>query len=999
MKHFSFSSWRKALRLLLWLTLTVALTLHCTYDADPMAGTISETETGMYGQLVDGRTGTSAKGARVSLYRGCADSARTTMLPDSDEGKDFVAYAGTDAEGEYWFTDISSGSYRIYGVLIDENETLTVHIPCVLLEDRETLYVGIDTLLPPGAIQGKALVDSMPYSGVRCDIPGLSSVAFTCDSGKFLLSGLYPGRYTVRFSHPKLYDTTAQPILVRTQDTVSLEPVVMRKNPASFPGNISGRIVDDAGRPVAEAIIVIDSTGAPCLSDSSGEFYLHDIRPGVHELLISRMHYQSVRIESVTVEMGQEVSGIKCALVRDPEYWPATISGRIFDDRDSALPNAIVSVDSLNLVSVTDSSGFFRLTGVVAGSYRIHVAHAYFHAVFFDSVRCGISDTIDNFTVTLTRNSRFFPGCMRGVVIDESGEDIAGALVTLDSAAGACVTDSAGRFAFSNVAPGEHKLAASHARYHSAKRDSLVIGLEDTVTGIELVMAKSAAGFPGEIYGTIADGDGAPVEGALVRLDTSSVVVPADANGAFVIPEASPGMHTLYITHPKYHRARVDSIVTVMDERTNVGAVTIEKTTEGFPGSVSGAVLSADSGAPISGAAVHIEPAGFVTKTNAQGEYAFSALVEGEYTIAFSHEKYFAHDTEGIVLKVDQHLENINASLEKNPACFFGSVEGHVVHAITGSPLVHAEVTIPSKALTAVADSAGRYIFPSVSLGRCTITAGGQYALDYSVSNDVTENQTTVADTLYALDLNEPARVMCTSDRYNYLGGNIWYYHEGIFAPLIGLAFDIEGGARSVHGDSVSGWCVGDRESIWAETLNFGWINPFTKSYEEPLLLGAIDIASESHDPTNAYLVRRRDYTLMRVNMQSQSFDSITCGALRVDVGCDGVPWYVDTAHAVYRLVNETPERIGECAAIDVGCGRNLVYAVGVDSCLYRYDENAFVKSDTYPCFAVDVDFKGGVWIIMTSQNGTRKVYRKDRGEPAFRMVPGVGGNVWDVGS
>ena len=75
-------------------------------------------------------------------------------------------------------------------------------------------------------------------------------------------------------------------------------------------GSITGQVMDDVGRPVVSATVVIPSIGVTEISGVDGTFLLSDIPPGVHTLEVSGLGFSSTAVETPRVVPRQTVEMI-----------------------------------------------------------------------------------------------------------------------------------------------------------------------------------------------------------------------------------------------------------------------------------------------------------------------------------------------------------------------------------------------------------------------------------------------------------------------------------------------------------------------------------------------------------------------------------------------------------------------------------------------------------------------------------------------------------------
>jgi N-acetylneuraminic acid mutarotase len=171
---------------LLSIVITIVFLYVCTRDNPVVTTGGSGTET-VGGILVDS-TGTPVPGVIV-----CIDSV------DSQSSATF--YTTTDANGEYYVDSIKAGTYKLFGY-IPPDSSLIISIENIqYTDDKDTLFLGIDTMYTPGGISGRVLLEGVGRTGSLIKIPGTSFIASSDDSGSFTMIVMIPGIYVVDYEH------------------------------------------------------------------------------------------------------------------------------------------------------------------------------------------------------------------------------------------------------------------------------------------------------------------------------------------------------------------------------------------------------------------------------------------------------------------------------------------------------------------------------------------------------------------------------------------------------------------------------------------------------------------------------------------------------------------------------------------------------------------------------------------------------------------------------
>jgi protocatechuate 3,4-dioxygenase beta subunit len=244
---------------------------------------------------------------------------------------------------------------------------------------------------------------------------GEPRAAVTGDDGRYELTELPAGRYQLNASKGSYVDVQygqrrpferGRPIELTAAQTLSDVDFVMPRGAA-----IEGRVVDEAGEPVAGAWISLSRyryrNGARRLeprygdsTDDRGEFRVFGIAPGDYYLIASidehdfgssdRVRYvptyypgvmAAVDAQPVEITLGQELTGITLTLLRATT---ASVSGvvRPADSRSPGLfafvaasPISESSVYSAFAQAIAGADGSFTIGGLLPGSYALE-AHS-----------------------------------------------------------------------------------------------------------------------------------------------------------------------------------------------------------------------------------------------------------------------------------------------------------------------------------------------------------------------------------------------------------------------------------------------------------------------------------------------------------------------------------------------------------------------------------------------------------------------------------------------
>lgn len=267
----------------------------------------------------------------------------------------------TDRGGEYTLANLP-GTARSMEVLAQGFFTRVFEPLALPASARVTFDV---TLEPMEGIWGVVLVGDEPVSGATVSLAvvreGYQQVR-TDDAGRFSMP--WPaegGTVEVVAQHP---------IHGRAQKVIAGPGEVAIQLPGG--GHVSGRVEDDRGSPVTHFRLSWHGAeggrgSEQGFQDARGEFKIGPLSPGPLQLAAFAEGYQLSRGQPLTLQAGQDLSGVVLVLNASGEVF-----GRITDATTGRpIPNAEVipqeygsSGAARSAVAVADGSGNYRLTTV-----------------------------------------------------------------------------------------------------------------------------------------------------------------------------------------------------------------------------------------------------------------------------------------------------------------------------------------------------------------------------------------------------------------------------------------------------------------------------------------------------------------------------------------------------------------------------------------------------------------------------------------------------------
>jgi hypothetical protein len=654
---------------------------------------------------------------------GTVTDAQTGNAVSGATAGDGSGSATTDAAGHYSIAGVMEGTYTLTisaTGYVGQSQSVTVG-PGATVTTNAVLAPN------PGSISG-TVVDSSTSQGISGATLSTGSLSVTSGAGgQYAFPNLAEGTYTLTVTAPA-YATQVVSVLVGPGATVT-QTVALQPNPATISGLISDAVT---GQPVSGA--TVSAAGAPgtATSDATGAYTLSSLASGTYLVSVTATNYAS-QSSSVTAS-----SGVTSTQNFSLQPNAGSLGGTI-TDASTKLPIGGAAVSYAGGSVTTGANGIYSFGNVTEGSYTVSATAAgYASQSLTVSVGPGAAVTQN---LALQPN----PGVISGTVTDAvTNQIIFGAQVS--SGSSATTTNSAGQYTLTGIPEGSAVVQASAAGYATLSQ-TVSVGPGASVT-LNLAVQPN----PGSITGTVTDGaTGQPVSGAGVSDGGASTSTAA--SGLYTLAGVTEGSYTLTVTAAGY--AAQTATVSV-----NPGAATTQNISlSPNPGSITGTISDARTAQPILGASV--SDGATMTSTNAAGQYSFTGLAEGSYTISASAPNYAGQSQAAAVGAGAAVTQNI--ALQPNP----GSITGNISDAVTNQAIANAAVTDGSASTST--DLSGQYTLSGIPEGSSTLSvAVANYAtatvpVSVGAGASVTQNvalqpnPATISGTVLDASTNQPA--------------------------------------------------------------------------------------------------------------------------------------------------------------------------------------------------------------------------------------------------
>ncbi|HEY6308038.1 MAG TPA: carboxypeptidase regulatory-like domain-containing protein [Candidatus Angelobacter sp.] len=323
------------------------------------------------------------------------------------------------------------------------------------------------------------------------------------------------------------------------------------------------------------------------------------------------------------------------------------------------------------------------------------------------------------------------PGAITGQVTDSStGAAITGATVSYSG--GSTTTDSSGNYTLSNVVPGTYTITAS-ATGHASRSSTVSVTSGNTAT-LNFQLTPTASGA---ITGQVTDSStGAAITGATVSYSGGSTTT--NSSGNYTLSNVAPGTYTVTASATGY--TSLSSTVSVTSGNTATLNFQLNPVPGNVPGTIKGRVTNISTGGAVSGATVSF--IGGSTTADSSGNYSFTNVTPGTYSVTATHTGYFAV-THSAVL-------GSGATVTLNFAMATGGKIAGTVTSSSGAAIAGATVSLTggliNTTVNTATNSSGGYNSNWMPVGSYTVTV--------SANGHATQSKTATANTGATTTLN-----------------------------------------------------------------------------------------------------------------------------------------------------------------------------------------------------------------------------------------------------
>ncbi|WP_225414663.1 carboxypeptidase regulatory-like domain-containing protein [Stigmatella hybrida] len=380
-----------------------------------------------------------------------------------------------------------------------------------------------------------------------------------------------------------------------------------------------------------------------------------------------------------------------CSPASQPSPSAGRITGQALLQEAASHEGITLTLPDAHLSTQTDAEGHFSFEEVPPGVHLVVATRArYGQAQQSVELQAGLTASV---AFSLLRER----GQVTGTFQLDDAATAEGITVTLAGTAFQAVTDAQGQFSFSGVPTGTYTLEGQKDLYASAQQPVEV--RTDETASVSLALLRER----GNVAGTLQlEGEGGP-GGIAVALAETGASAATDAQGLFSFEGLPTGRYTLVIQKDLYTSVR--HAVEVRAGQTTDVALTLARERGQVAGTVRLEGISQHGGIT-----VVLKEARVSTETDAQGQFSFSGVPTGTYTLEGRKDLYTSVQ-QTVEVQADE-AASVSLTLLRERGSVAGTVllEGVSQHGGTLVRLKEAQVSIQT-------DAQGRFFLGRIPTG------------------------------------------------------------------------------------------------------------------------------------------------------------------------------------------------------------------------------------------------------------------------------------------
>ncbi|MEK6747831.1 MAG: carboxypeptidase regulatory-like domain-containing protein [Pseudomonadota bacterium] len=510
------------------------------------------------------------------------------------------------------------------------------------------------------------------------------------------------------------------------------EPTTGRGASATNSYSISGVVTDDAGAPLQGVTVVLSgTTSATTTSDAKGYYIFEGLANGDYAIATHSDKYKFAVLQRTMSINRASVANINCVgsmpttptppgTTTPPPTTTFNISGLIVDGTNAPVSGVIIALSgSATMSTTTNTSGRYTFTGLAVGAYTVTPAQT---NTSFTPVSRAVNITRAsanalNFTTAPVATTTTYS--IAGNIATSSGSGINGVTLTLSGGGtGSVTTDANGNYIISGLNNGVYTVTPSLTGYSFVPSNRTATLNNANVAGINYVGTPP----PPPTYtlsGRVTNANGTAINGVTLALSGAATKTAMSNNtGNYTFTGLVAGTYTVAPNLSGY--TFTPTTQTIAITAANVGAIDFSGALPPTATYTITGQITSGTGTAVSGATVSLSGTATASTTaDASGNYSFTNLVNGSYTVTPALTGYTFAPTNIAVTVNGADVSNTNFSGTPPASAATYTISGKIANS---SGVAVSGVAVTLGATTTTSDTSGDYSFSGLSNGAYTLT-------------------------------------------------------------------------------------------------------------------------------------------------------------------------------------------------------------------------------------------------------------------------------------
>lgn len=606
-------------------------------------------------KMVDNFTGTAETandGGDFSIFGRILDRSGAA-IPDVN-----VILAGTDKsvtadkEGNYYFGHIENGTYTILPSLEGYRFSPRSAEIAIIDADIRTDFTG-SLIVEGGYTVSGTIVDfsGNGVSGIELSLTGNTNryTAITDAQGNYTFVNVPDASYGLLPISGEYTFTPEYRTVFVNGTNITVDNFIASAGGSEGTYSITGRILDDSGNAIPDALIMLDYQDKITSADKEGNYFFGNLGDGDYKITPSITGYAfSPPVKTVTIS-GENVRVDFTGVLGGEGH---AVSGRIIDQSGNGVPGIDLSFTSVTdrFTAETDNDGYYIFTDIPNAVYGLlPLSERYLFSPTFQNIVVNGSDiTTDNFIAT----DIYAEHSISGRILDNSGNGIPDVTISIPEKNMTGMTDKEGNYYFGNIKDGTCTLIPSKDGYVFSPPSKTII-----VAGSDI--RADFTGSPGgsgdgrySISGRVLDENGNGLADITVMLIMQKISVQTDKEGNYFFGNIEDGIYFVsavmkgLVFEPEVHVINIDGAdVRAPDFILSSGGQ--DDNTYKILG-----IVADNQGNVLADVTVVLAGTDKTTQSDKEGNFYFGNIPNGDYTVIPSLENY-TFSPESRVVKVD----------------------------------------------------------------------------------------------------------------------------------------------------------------------------------------------------------------------------------------------------------------------------------------------------------------------------------------------------------